>query len=102
HAFGVYSSEPPTKPFQHQDVQAEVDAMPTRDLESGFMGNARIEGYVVMYGKDGFDAAWAGLLTERGTRTWAMTRDQDMMVDMTRNEYVGRTARVNAEHQFSI
>ena len=31
HAFGVYSATPPSTPFQHQDVQAEVDA--TRHCE---------------------------------------------------------------------
>lgn len=102
HAFGVYSTEPPAKPYQHQDVQAEVDQFPTRELDTGFVGQATIEGYVVMYGGDGFESAYAGLLTESGRRTWAVTRDAGLLEDMTKQEYVGKRARVNAEHQFTV
>ena len=103
HAFGVYSSEPPASPYRHQDVQAEVDALPTRTLDSGHVGAATIEGYVVMYGQDGgFDSAYAGLLTDAGARTWAVAKDPGLITDMTRKEYVGTRAHVNAQHQFSI
>ena len=103
HAFGVYSSEPPASPYRHQDVQAEVDALPTRTLDSGHVGAATIEGYVVMYGQDGgFDSAYAGLLTDAGARTWAIAKDPALITDMTRKEYVGTRAHVNAQHQFSI
>lgn len=103
HAFGVYSSEPPASPYRHQDVQAEVDALPTRTLDSGHVGAATIEGYVVMYGQDGgFDSAYAGLLTDAGTRTWAVAKDPSLITDMTRKEYVGTRAHVNAQHHFSI
>ncbi len=102
HAFGVYSSEPPAKPYQHQDVQKEVDALPTRELDSGFVGSASIEGYVVMYGKNGYDSAYAGMLTDSGKRTWAVAKDPALLEDMTNKEYVGTRVRVNAQHQFSI
>ena len=102
HAFGVYSTEPPAQPFQHQDVQAEVDAFPTRELAADHVGSATIEGYVVMYGADGFDSAYAGLLTDDGRRTWANTRDADLLVEMTQQEFVGRAATVNANNEFKV
>ena len=40
HAFGVYGTEPPATPFQHADVQAEVDALP----EAGAVRGARRRG----------------------------------------------------------
>ena len=102
HAFGVYSTEPPAKPFQHQDVQAEVDKLPTRELAEDHVGSATIEGYVVMYGAEGFDSAYAGLITDDGRRTWAKCSDSDMLVDMTKNEYVGRQAKVSADNTFAV
>jgi acetyl-CoA C-acetyltransferase len=102
HAFGVYSTQPPAKPYQYQDVQPEVDRFPTRMLDAGFVGQATIEGYVVMYGGAEFESAYAGLRTDDGKRTWAVTRDPDLMKDMIRAEYVGKRARVDAEHRFSI
>ncbi len=102
HAFGVYSTEPPAQPFKHQDVQSEVDALPTRELAEDYVGSGSIEGYVVMYGAKGFDSAYAGVRTPDGRRTWAKTAEADLMEDMTKAEYVGREVKVAADNTFSV
>ena len=91
HAFGVYSSEPPPKPFQHQDVQAEVDATPTREVAMSHTGKATVESYTVMYGGDAPTIAHLACRLDDGRRTWANLTDSDVMTAMTREEFCGRT-----------
>ncbi len=102
HAFGIYSTEPPAKPYQHQDVQAEVDALPTREVAEDYVGAGQIEGYVVMYGAKGYDTAWAGVRTDDGRRTWAKTSDADLMTAMTEEEFVGRAVKVQPDNSFKV
>ena len=53
HAFGVYSTEPPSGGFRHDDVQAAVDALPRVEVVADLDGPATIEGYTVIHGRDG-------------------------------------------------
>ena len=48
HAFGIYSSEPPAQPFQHADLQDQVDAELKRDVVIEHQGRGTVEGYSVM------------------------------------------------------
>lgn len=95
HAFGVYSTEPPARPFRHADVQAEVDATPTREALENYSGPIETESYVVMYGAEGPDTAYVAGRVPSGERVWATTRDPEVMVAMTREEFCGRPARVS-------
>ncbi len=94
HAFCVYSTEPPPAPFQHQDVQDEVDATFKREVEMSFDGTATIEGYSVMYGPEGPNKAFIACRTPDDTRAWAVNEDPDTLGAMTREEYVGREVSV--------
>ena len=90
HAFGIYSTQPPSRPYRHEDCQAAVDALPMREVTEDYSGPAVIEGYTVMYGADGPDTAWAALRTPDGRRAWGIHRDADVLQAMTREEFVGR------------
>ena len=57
HAFGVYSTEPPSQPYQHADLQNEVDALLKREVVIGYEGNATVEGYTVRYAGDAMEKA---------------------------------------------
>jgi acetyl-CoA C-acetyltransferase len=95
HAFGVYSTEPPVQPFQHEDLQAEVDALPRREAVVDHTGEVTIEAYTVMYGPDGPETGHAACLLPDGRRTWASTGDRDLAAAMTREEFCGRAARLD-------
>jgi acetyl-CoA C-acetyltransferase len=97
HAFGIYSTEPPSGEFRHEDVQKEVDALPSRDVAESYSGPATIESYTVMYDGDGPAIGHAALLLEDGRRTWANTADRTLAEAMTRSEFCGRPARVVGE-----
>ena len=102
HAFGVYSTEPPAKPFQHEDCQAQIDALPTRSVDTTFTGDATIESCVVMFGADGPANAWTTLLTPAGDRTIGVTREASIMQAMTEEEFVGRAARIDSEGNLTV
>jgi acetyl-CoA C-acetyltransferase len=95
HAFCVYSSEPPPQGFRHADLQADVDATPSRDVAINLASEATIESYTVMYGADGPAVAHLSALLPDGRRTWAHCRDQEVMSAMTREEFCGRSVNLN-------
>jgi acetyl-CoA C-acetyltransferase len=101
HAFGVYSTTPPSVPFQHADCQAEIDDTPTVAFEPDYVGPAVIEAYTVMHGVDGPERGLAAVRTPTG-RQWANTADQTVMAAMMTEEHVGRAVEVEADFTFSL
>lgn len=102
HAFGVYSAEPPSKNFQHEDLQAKVDATPFRDAVVDHEGEVMIESYTVMYDATGASVGHAACLLPDGRRTWANTRDRDVMDAMSREEFCGRRAVIDGKGNMTI
>ncbi|MDZ7669089.1 MAG: acetyl-CoA acetyltransferase [Gammaproteobacteria bacterium] len=98
HAFGVYSTAPPGQPFRHEDVQAEVDATPSREVVLDHRGDATVESYTVMYGADGPSIAHVVCRTPDDRRAWANCEDPDILQAMTREEFCGRPVQV-ADHR---
>lgn len=94
HAFGIYSTAPPAKPFRYEVPQDRVDAMPTREAVPAFDGKVEIESYTVMYGSNGPSAALAACLLDDGRRAWGNTDDSEVMQAMVNEEFCGRPARL--------
>jgi acetyl-CoA C-acetyltransferase len=100
HAFGVYATTPPDAGFRHAEPQAAIDALPARELADAgeAAGPATIEAYTVMHGRDGTpEQAIATCLLADGRRAWGLSSDTDVMAALTRGEWVGRPARLDAE-----
>jgi acetyl-CoA C-acetyltransferase len=94
HAFGIYSTDKPEKPFQHANLQDQVDALPKREVLMEYTGDATVEGYSVMYGAKGLEKAFvAGRLAD-GTRSWGTALDADVLKSMTIEEFVGRPVKL--------
>jgi len=102
HAFGLYSTMPPAIDFQHADVQAEVDALPTRQCLTDYAGPVTIESYTVMYGPNGPATGHAACLTAAGERVWANTEDAALIDAMTQREFCGLAAQVDSHGVFSL
>ena len=95
HAWGVYGSAPPTSPFSHRSVQAEVDATATCATRQGD-GRVSIESYVVMHSHDG--SAKKLVVFGRfddGTRVLARAKDVDLMARFECEEMIGVRATVS-------
>ncbi|MDX2379151.1 MAG: acetyl-CoA acetyltransferase [Acidimicrobiia bacterium] len=92
HAFGVYATKPRDGGFVHDEPQAEIDAMPRRELAppADAAGRAPVEAYTVMYDRDGApERALASCLLTDGRRAWATSDDRDVAAAMTTGEWVG-------------
>ena len=93
HSFGIYSTEPPADGFRHDHPQAEIDALPRRELAEAAdaAGPATIEGYTVMHSREGEpETAIAACLLADGRRAWGMSSDGALAKAMCSDEWVGR------------
>jgi acetyl-CoA C-acetyltransferase len=90
HAFGTYSNDRPEQPFQHANLQDQVDALPKREVVMDNTGQGVVEGYSVMYGPKGLDKAFVATRLPDGRRAWGTSNDAEVLQSMTTEEFVGR------------
>ena len=102
HAFGVYSTAPPERPYRHEDLQAQVDALPKRSVVVDHKGEVTVESYTVMYHGDSPQIGHAACLLPDGTRTWANVEDREVAAAMTREEFCGRPGRVDGQGRLTF
>lgn len=100
HSFGVYSTTPPEHGFRHADPQAEIDALPRRDLAdpADAAGTATVESYTVMFAREGTpeQAITTSVLAD-GRRAWGTSSDVGVATAMTDGEWVGRRIELDAD-----
>ncbi|MEM7217943.1 MAG: acetyl-CoA acetyltransferase [Pseudomonadota bacterium] len=95
HAFGIYSSEPPAAPFQHDDVQARIDAEPTREVVEGYAGPATIESYTVMYAGTEPQIGHLACTTPDGARAWGNATDPEIVGQLVSDSLHGQEVRIS-------
>lgn len=98
HAFGVYGTEPAAAGFRHADHQAEVDALPRRQLCEEPDGEMAIETWTAMHDRDGAPETGivVGLLDD-GQRAIGTTTDADLLKVLVSEDLAGRRARVRPD-----
>lgn len=103
HAFGVYSTEPPTDGFRHAEPQAEVDALPRRHLCEAPDGEATVETWTVMHDRDGAPETGivVGLLSD-GQRALGTTTDADTVKRLVSDDVGGGRARFRPDGAVSL
>jgi acetyl-CoA C-acetyltransferase len=105
HAFGVYAATPPKNGFRHDSPQAQVDALPRRDAATASQaaGPATIESYSVMHDRDGTpETVCASALLKDGRRAWATSSESALAEEMTRGEWVGKLATLDAHGTLQV
>lgn len=103
HAFGVYSTEPPAQPFRHAEPQAEVDALPRRELYEDPDDEVAVESWTVMHDRDGTPETGilAGLLDD-GRRAWGSTTEPAVVKAMSTDDLAGRRATLRPDGTFDL
>ena len=104
HAFGVYSTNPVAE-FRHDTPQAEIDALPRRELATpaDAAGAATIESYTVMFDREGApERAIAACLLDDGRRAWGTSDAAEVTAAMTDGEWVGRPVELDADGDMHI
>jgi acetyl-CoA C-acetyltransferase len=105
HAFGVYATEPPPAGFRHASPQAEIDALPRRDLAppADAAGPAEVEAYTVMFGRDGEpELSIASCLLADGRRAWGTSTRADVSAALRTGEWVGAAVTLDDEGSLHI
>jgi acetyl-CoA C-acetyltransferase len=98
HAFGVYSTEPPTEGFRHADPQAEVDALPRRALDEAPDGEMAVETWTAMHDRAGIPETGllVGLMPD-GRRALGTTTDPDLLKVLVTEDVAGRQASIQPD-----
>lgn len=94
HAIGIYAGTPPRNGFRYENLQQEIDALPSREALVDWEGPGTIEAYTVAHQKGAPRIAHVACLTDDGRRTWATTDDPAVMEAMMREEQCGRRVRI--------
>lgn len=98
HAVGVYGTRPPQGGFRWEDVQGEVDALPTCPLDPAATGPVEVETYTVAYDGDGRpQRGIAAVRTPSGARSWATVADADDLLSLTCAEGIGRAGTLDVQ-----
>lgn len=99
HSAGVYSAEPPPRPFQREDpasYQAEIDALPHPEVVQQANGRAVIETYTVLHDREG--TPMRGIIIARledGRRCLANgPSDAAVLAGLEENEAIGLAGHV--------
>jgi len=104
HSAGIYSTRPPQGDWRRADPavdQREVDAMDSPSFVGQAEGDATVETYTVVFNREGEPEQ--GIVIGRlnggaGSRFFANTpADRELMLAMTREEFVGRRGHVRSE-----
>jgi acetyl-CoA C-acetyltransferase len=103
HAIGIFSTEPAAAGYQHRNVQAEVDALPSRQLATGAHDDVRVEAAVVLHGRGNVaERATVAALLADGRRAWGATTDADAMARMVTEETAGAAGHISADGTFAF
>jgi acetyl-CoA C-acetyltransferase len=101
HAFGVYSSQPPERPFVDIDRQSEVSLAARRVAAADAAGPVEIEGYAVRFDRAGPTGAVVACLTTDGARAWGSSTSPDVMATLMLGA-VGLTGRLAADGEVTL
>lgn len=102
HALTLYSTEPSSAGFQFANVQKRADQIPRRRVSLDWSGECEIESYSVMYGADQPERAYVACRLPDQSRGWALSRDRDMLIAMTQQEFCGRPATRTASAELKV
>ena len=95
HSIGVWSTQPPARPFRRIDAQVKVDAQPSR-VPAGLVDETcTIEATAVAFERD--DTKTVGIvtaLTDDGRRAIANVRDAALLDAMTTEPFEGRRVKL--------
>jgi len=105
HAFGVYATQPATQPFRFANPQADIDALPRRELALGddAAGDATIEAYTVMHDRNGApERLIASAVRSDSRRVWIVDTDTSVATAFTQGEHVGDRVTLRRSGELAV
>jgi len=99
HSFGIYSTAAPDGPFERlspAQYQSDIDALESPAFTETPSGQARVETYTVLYGKEGpSKAIIIGREAATDARFLAISKDPAMLTQMIDQPVIGRPITVS-------
>ena len=84
--------------YRSEDLQSELEELPVRVPDPTFAGKGTIDGYTVIYDRNGRpERALVALLTDEGARVWGGSTERASLVAMVDEEHVGQTAEIDPD-----
>jgi acetyl-CoA C-acetyltransferase len=106
HSLGLYSTEPPTGPWQDIDsgaLQQRIDAAPRLPLAAAPSGRATIESYTVGFGREGPKQGIVIACNDAGERIVANTAsDAATLNQLMAQDPIGRSGNVRVQNGINI
>jgi len=105
HAFGVYATQPATQPFRFANPQADIDALPRRELALGddAAGDATIEAYTVIHDRNGApERLIASAVRSDSRRAWIVDTDTSVAAAFTQGEHVGDRVTLRRSGELAV
>lgn len=103
HGTAILSSDPPARPFAAVDVQAEVDALPRREITTDAITSAPVESYTAMYGPTGEPTmAIVTVLDEAGRRGLARSHDAETVAAFMAGDPLERRVDLDGAAGFTV
>jgi acetyl-CoA C-acetyltransferase len=102
HAFGIYASAPPERDFAHDNVDAELQRAPEREVGPAREGRAEVETYVIQYLKGEATDVVAAVLDADGRRSWVRSEEPGLVAFGSQNELCGRRVEIDAAGSFTL
>ena len=102
-AFGVWSIDPPQRPFAFRDLSDRVEReSPSREVIEDYSGDATIAGFTVLHGRNQAPRGVALVDDPRGRRAMVTTEDAALVATMEHAELVGRGVRIEHDTLVAI
>lgn len=103
HSFGVYSATPPDREFRWEDVQAAVDAEPTRTAVVEWEGVGTVESWTTPYDREGKpEKAFLTVRTPDDSRALALIDDPDAAAMTVAEDIAGTKVTVHADGRATL
>lgn len=103
HGLALLSATPPTRPFAHRDVQAVVDAQPTRELVANGSGTWTVESFTAPYNREGQPSfASVVALDADGRRTFAKADAPETMARLLDGDPIGGPVELDGAGGFAL
>ncbi len=103
HAVGLYSTDPPGGGYRWESPQAEVDALPSRQVVEDHDGDVTVESYTVSYERDGTAAVgWFACMLPDGRRAWGRAADPVSLAEVTSREACGMRGRLRLDGDLEL
>jgi acetyl-CoA C-acetyltransferase len=103
HSFTLLGNAPTDAPFRHERPQADIDALPGREVLTEHSGEVGIEAWTVMHARDNVPERFhAACLTPSGERVWGTSHDAGLMALATSSDLAGARAEIAADGTLAL